>query len=183
MTIKITLEFKSVDEAIVALGKMVAAPQAAVTAKPAPHDTGSGSVAAATSRKGRSDKGQKRGEYKPRTSEAGNLPATLKPGETFNVEPGDGSIVVNAAPQGQPEAQAQKAQVTDQAVPAGAAPTIGDKDTEAQAVLESVLAKRGLNDALALLSRYGAKKLRDIPKSMRDEFMQHAKQVAAGGAI
>jgi hypothetical protein len=57
--VKITLEFESVDAAIVGLGKLVGAP-----------------VAAKPPRKGRDDKGQPRGAYKPRATEGAPASAT-----------------------------------------------------------------------------------------------------------
>lgn len=196
MTIKITIEFKSVDEAIVALGKMVAAPGAPATAANA------APVAAASPRRGRSDKGQKRGEYKPRQQEG--VPASAIPEEGKTT--GNSASRVTESRSGDPAASstvlqapgnavsapataeaaaptAKSAAVLDAGTPTSSKATIGDKDEECQKVLGEIVEKRKLEAALALLSRYGVQKLRDIPKDMRDEFLQHAKLVAQGGAI
>jgi hypothetical protein len=70
--VKITLEFESVDAAIVGLGKLVGAP-----------------IAAKQPRKGRDDKGQPRGAYKPRSeppAAAGQQPAPVGPTSSVAVQ-------------------------------------------------------------------------------------------------
>jgi hypothetical protein len=100
--VKITLEFEGVEQAIVALGKLGGIP-AAAGEKPA--------------RKGRDDKGQPRGQYKPRAQDgtAAGQSATISPkiasdGVTGVTDPSSGALV-----------PASKSTVPD--VPTGGTPT------------------------------------------------------------
>ena len=159
--IKITLEFTSVDAAIVALGKLVvAAPKkdSVAPAKPAPvvslPTPGPEPVVTepkpTAKRAPRADKGVPRGPYKkdvaaPDSADGGAAPA------------------VPATPVA-PEPLGQE--------PGAAAPTATLADC--QKALEKMHDKVGLQPCLDLLARYGVKRVRDLLPKQYAEFAAEA---------
>ena len=158
--VNIVLEYKSVDEAIVALGKLAgapsvpskeaaAAPQGAVTDAPATR-----------TRKPRSDAGQERGKYKPRQQEAAtDLAAAPK-------SPPATEGVAGAAPSGSP--------VTEDAQPVPVAAPAATR-ADAQAALEALVSGVNLDAGIKLLAEFGTQRLRDLPDAELREFVKKAK--------
>lgn len=190
MTVRITLEYGSVEEAIVALGRLAqvakvrraaqgtggapSAPetaagiaQAPVTATP-PTSVVQNLVLPDTrrTRKGRSDKGKPRGPHKeaaaPAEQERTDKAATLPPQE---------------APAG-----ADKAHPSGEGPPAAAAPTevlppvvMAPTEADAKAALEAYFEKNGPQKAMKLLSDFGVQRLRDLPEGDRARFIEACK--------
>lgn len=156
--VKITLEFANVDEAIVALGKLTkAAGTTIVDGKP---------------RKGRNDKGQARGPHKPATSEAAAPAEQERTDKAATLPP-------KAAP-----AEADKAHPSGEVPPVAAASSI-PTDADAQKVLEKLFETPppigGLEQARAVMGRFGVKRLRDLKEEQRADFIKLAESVLAGG--
>jgi hypothetical protein len=182
MSVKITLEFNGVDEAIVALGKLVAAPVKAAKNPPAPAAVEivgqSAAVAVAEkteqpaaaegpakkARKARADKGQTREPYKAREQEANGAGASA-PAETAPAIPAT-TAASTAAPQ---------------AAPAPAASPV--TDAEVMAAVEKIYGARGYDDTAAVLARFGAKKWAQLLPEQRGEFIAKIDRVLAGEAI
>jgi hypothetical protein len=192
--VKVTLEFEGVEQAIVALGKLggiVAAP-----AEKAP-------------RKGRNDKGQPREPYKPRATndvstkadskgtsgdsagesrptaatDAGNDGTPPAPTSTTaaapsaDPHPGAAFTTASASPSDVVKAEI-KAQQTAQGT-GFPEPTIGEKDAEAQAAIEAVYGKFGIDKVRVLLADFGIDKARNLPKSKKADFLAAAKALVA----
>jgi hypothetical protein len=175
--IKVTFEFDSVDAAIVGLGKLVGAP-----------------VAAKQPRKGRDDKGQPRGTYKPRAIEPAAPDTVVSAGQTPT------AAVVAPTP-GQAVAAAHKAEVAEQPAPAVASPsdvvkaeiqaqqktqgtgfpepTIGEKDVEVAAAVNAIYGKVGIDPVKKLLADFGIGLLRNLPKSKKADFLAAAQKIVA----
>ena len=198
MTVKITIEYETVEQAILALGKMsglgkarraASAPVTAATtvgaqgaASPAPEVGNEPAVPAAPTarpRKPRADKGQARGAYAPRQQEAqasapqgaasissgADNPAVDAQASTGSALPGTSTAAVAGAPAASTPA------------PAGAAPV--PSAAEAQAALEAVFEKKGLDVARRVMSEFGVSRLRDLPEAKRAEFITLAKKEVA----
>ena len=153
--VKITLEFPSIDVAIVALGKLVGTPVKATQPVAASVAAGQGATAPAaptTTRKGRNDKGVPR---KPKAEPAGA-----------------GATVTTTASAAAP-----------QAAPAGEASvsTLTAADTEK--ALEAVFNGKGLPTAQALLQRFGIARLRDLKPEQYVDFVAAAKEVVEGKPV
>jgi hypothetical protein len=188
--VKITLEFPGVDEAIVALGKLVGASVKA--AKPAAAIAqGAPAPDAPTTRRGRADKGKPRGPHKPAEPSA-NAGAT---GSATAGQPGpagpqastdphragnDAGVTLTSADPVHPVAPAA-AQPAPASVAGPAAAVL--PEAEAQAALEALFNGKGLVTAQEVLSRFGVVKLRDLKPAQRAEFIAKAKAVLAGEAV
>ncbi len=187
MSVKITLEFNGVDEAIVALGKLVVAPVKAAAKNPsapaAVEIVGqSAAVAVAEkteqpaaaegpapkTRKPRADKGQARGPYnKDAAPEQASTPAPESAASAAAPTP--------AAPaQTVPQAPAQSA------APAAAGPVT---DAQVMAAVEKIYGAKGYDDTAAVLARFGAKKWAQLLPEQRGEFIAKIDRVLAGEAI
>lgn len=155
MPLSIQIEFKSVDEAIVALGKLAGAPS--VPSKEAAAAPQGAATDAPAARKGRSDKGQTRGKYAPRQSEAntgaGGAPA--------------GQDALNAA------SQASSTEAPPASAPVEASPAA--TRAEAQAALEALVSGVNLDAGIKLLAEFGTQRLRDLPDEKLGEFVAKAK--------
>jgi hypothetical protein len=184
--VKISLEFKSVDEAIVALGKLVGAagPKPVVGGK-------SGSVAAsppvsdtppapATSRKPRADKGAKRGAYAPRIEP---VPPIVVPQPVTNpateavTAPGVGSAGDTAVV----EKQADPGKAADQAANPVSTPSTAASVTleQAQAAMERVYKAKGVDVAKQILARLGTNRVKDILPASLGLFVKMATDIAS----
>jgi hypothetical protein len=155
MTIKVTLEYNSIDEAIVALGKLIGTPLAPVK-----------------ERKGRADAGQKRGEYKPRTGGAAAVGATASPATATAVagkEIGD-----PVTPTSTPVVPAAAAAAVPSPIE-----MIGDKDADAQTAIAKIYSLKGIAAVQGLLKDFGVNRVRDVPKAKRDDFLKAAAEAAA----
>ena len=173
MTVKITIEYETVEQAILALGKMSglgkarrAASALPVAAAPAPAEPDKGEpsgevpvAAAPRSRKPRADKGQARGAYAPRQQEAAAL---VEPATTAGAPP--------AEPKGAPSAEVPVVAASSAPVPTA---------EEAQKALEAVFEKKGIDVARRVMSEFGVSRLRDLPEAKRAEFIELAKKEVA----
>lgn len=164
MTVQVSITFNSIDQAIVALGKMVGA-------APAPHKGAAGSaqapvVPAPATRKGRADKGHKRGVYAPRQPEAKGE-GTVEPLDSGEARKALPATAIDAVPAAAPTPEASLAEP----VPSHEA---------AQKALEQVFEKRNLDTARDILSRYGAARLRDLKPEDRAAFIKDAEASVAG---
>lgn len=160
--IKITLEFKGVDEAIVALGKLVGAPVATAASSP----VGAEKPVAPTTRKPRADAGKKRGSYK--NAEAPAAPAEGDKPQPSGVTPPAASTPETAAP--------EKAEATTPPSPGAEPVAAAPKEEDAQAALEAVFTSKGLPAAQKLLAGAGVSRLRDLPAEKRATFIEAAKE-------
>lgn len=165
--IKVQLEFYSVPEAIIALNAIMNLPEVKAT----PVVAAAAEVKAA--RRGRADKGHKRGEYKPRTEPSAPEPTVPSP-------------QVSAPPTPAPAAEAPspadtvKAEIfQQQTAHAPVSATIGEKDEEAQKLIAVLNEKKGLDACRVLLGQFGVSRIREIPTARRAEFLEEAKQAAA----
>lgn len=178
MTVKVTLEFGNIDQAIVALGKLVAAkieksaqgPTNAalaselgvpVVAQPDP----------VKQRRGRSDKGKPRKNNVPEAPAAGGTdqPAATPPAVQEAAAPVPG--------------EADKAQPTG-ATPEAAAPTA--TAAEAQKALETLFETPapvgGIDAARGVLASFGVARVRDLPDEKRAGFIAEVAKRLAGAA-
>jgi hypothetical protein len=178
--IKVELEFHSVPEAIIALNAIMNLPEVKATVAPAPDPMQQGGR-----RKGRADKGQKRGEYKSRDT---NTPASTIPEDGKST--GNSASGVTESRSGSPAASSTVSQVPGVAASAsataeaatsknaGVPSTIGDKDVDAQKVMEALHGKKGLDACRVLLGQFGVSRIREIPTARRAEFLEEAKRAA-----
>ena len=161
--IRITLEFPSVDQAIVALGKLVGAPLKVAS------DAGSQASAAQApgaptihARKGRADKGKPRGSRTEPT-----VAATTAPEQGVSVPAVVTAIGVRHSTAAAPPT------VGLTVVPSAAIPSAAD----AQQGLEKLFEQKGIAAAQDLLARYGVKRLRDLKENQRAEFVAETVQL------
>lgn len=188
--IKIELEFKSIDEAIVALGRMVGAPQQQMAA-PMAVVAGTGSATAVsptTQRKGRNDKGKPRGPYKDHAG----APVPVVHGSAQADGAGaagpkptlQDSAPVSAAPAPKtaaPDASGPLAELPATAAPATVVPAASEADVKA--VVEKLFETKGLATTLEVMSRFGVTRARDLKPEQRDEFVKKANDAMKGGAV
>ena len=168
--IKVTLEFKGVDEAIVALGKLVGAPVAQKAAAEGIDKAPPTVTAAPTTRRPRADAGKKRGSYK--NVEA---PADADPkGHDITPTPA-ASTPETAAPPA--PAEGDKPQPSGVTPAVAAAPTT---EADAQKALEALFAKKGLAEAQRVLGLFGVAALRFLPADKRGEFITKAQEATNG---
>lgn len=202
--VKVTIEFNSYDQAIVALGKIVdpareAKRLASLAAKDQAVADAQREVSAEVrgqaapeptapaeqpkrGRKPRADKGQKRGAYGPRDAdanaegvrEAAPAPGTHAPSAAPSAE---------AAPQPTPEPTPEPTPapvVTDAPTP----PTVAQPSfPSAQAALEALFAKMGMKPTMDTLGRFGVQRLRDLPSERHPEFIAKCSSVIAGEPV
>lgn len=184
--IKITLEYASLDEAIVALGKLVGgkAGRAARSTGAAPVNTAATPLlvaeagvatpatttpeAAPTKRKGRSDKGQPRGPHKG--TEAAAAGASTDTAGSAPVPTTAAAVEVSTK-----AAAPAKPDDGDKPAPAGIeSPVAAATAEQAQKALEKVFADRGLIEARALLSGFGIDRLLDLKPEQYGAFVAKA---------
>jgi hypothetical protein len=167
MSVKVTLEFKSADEAIVALGKLVgiktSAAPAAVAAGPQGAESPAVVPAAAEprTRKARADKGQPRGPYK----------ITGEPAEMVQKDGTDKAAASAPAKSAPPAAPTQTPGPTGTATLA-----------EVQAALNELYEKNGHDVSLAVLSRFGVDRAKNLLPEAWADFIAKARAVIAGEA-
>lgn len=203
MSVKLTLEFASEEEAIVALGKLVglkarapknaAAPQAATGSDPVPATSGdTTSTAASTAvppqpaaaaataaprpRKPRSDAGQPRGPNARTTGE----PVASEPGVGGQASAAPSQPAAPAAPT--PSAAPEQ---TVQVSPASPAPTsaaaVPVSDEAVQEAVAKMFAAKDYDATFALLSRFGVKRGKDLPQDQRANFISRVNGVVDRG--
>ena len=178
--VKLTLEFKSVDEAIVALGKLAGLKTSAAPVVPvAKADQGSkdGSTPApaaaepAPQRKPRADKGQKRGAYAPRQETTGAGTGASTATETAsNGSTGTTDVSASTTP------AAPLANTVDRAA---AAPTTIE---DVQAALNDLYTAKGHDVSMQVLSRFGVNRAKNLLPGAYAEFVAKARAVIAGEA-
>lgn len=192
MTVKITIEYENVEQAIIALGKMsglskarraasaplpvIPAAGAAVSAPGGAAEAPQGSVTAAPAaprgRKPRSDAGKTRGPYK---DNAGS-PATEAQASAPQGAASTGSGPDNPAA----DAQATGSATTGDSTATAPAPVDGapiPTQEQAQAALEKLFnafqpASVGIDKAKNVLSLFGVLRVRDLPAEKRAEFIE-----------
>ena len=156
--VKVTLEFSTVDAAIVALGKLAGGAPARAAAAPVITHVASTPPAATLeapprTRRGRSDKGEKRGPYKmaatPEASPVAEVAPTAAPAPT-QVEPQASGPVVTQA--------------------------------DAHAALEKLFNTGGIGVARELLGRYGVERLRDLAPENFANFKAEAEKLTPAAA-
>lgn len=182
MSVKITLEYTNVEEAIAALGKLAGIAPASAT-QPA--------VVEKAPRKGRSDAGQPRG---PNARTVGEQPAVQPAAPTTQASaPASSPAPVAAAPtpvvaaaQPAPAPQpAAPAQTVPQAPAQSAAPVAAAPidDATIQAAVEKLFNAKGYDDTAMVLSRFGVQRGKDLLPAARAEFLAKVDRVIAGEAI
>jgi hypothetical protein len=204
MMVKISLEFKSVDEAIVALGKLVGAQTAKRIAPAATGDTTPTaasiavppvSAAPATSRKPRADKGAKRGAYKDRIELAALPPIATMPqpipvvaSATAHHDAAEtsGNALISATdPSNGAQLVAPTLKSTSEQAPNGAQPapatnaTPGTTLEQAQAAMEKVYKAKGVDVAKQILARLGTNRVKDILPASLGLFVKMATDIAS----
>jgi hypothetical protein len=178
--IKVTFEFKTIEEAIATLGSLMKGaapvPNVANPAKPEP---------AGRTRKPRADAGKARGSYKNVGTETDK---GLTPEPAVKGAPAEGAVSA-PAPESAAPATADAAVTTDGTTDSGkageraATPKSTTPDTlvaadpkDAEAALDALFKAKGLPAAQQLLTDSGVKRLRDLPAEKRGEFVQRAKE-------
>ena len=159
--VKITLEYKSVDEAIVALGKLVGAP-GKVAAPAATAATLAAPVAPTTEktpRKPRADRGQPRAPYAPRQEDAKGEGASAPTGQASAASPAP------AAPTPAASEEQARALAVDKA---DATPSADD----AQKALEKLFEATNIETAKGVIAEFGVPRLRDLPADKRAAFVE-----------
>lgn len=185
--LKLTLEFTSPEEAIVALGKLMGGKVARAANRPVPNADAGGlktddavppvkdtaltvpavlppASAPTKQRKPRNDAGKKRGSYKNPEPvievDTKTLPLPLDEPEPV-VAP-----VVEVAPEPEPEPVVETPQVTEPPVaPAGA---------DVGKAVEALYNAKGMQVCLDLFARYGISRWRDLPADKGPEFCVEA---------
>lgn len=171
--VKVTLEFASVDQAIVALGKLAGTavkaniPVAAATplvglATPAPPIP-----ATRSTRKPRADKGQSRGPNAATTQAAvQDAISDVKAGVHLNA-PVEGSAVI--AP-------------SVDSVRESPAPAASSDAPTPQQLVEAIFNKSA-QTAMDLLARFGVKRIRELLPAQHADFIAFAKKVLETGSV
>lgn len=174
MTVKITMEFDNAEQAIVALGKITGI-----------------ATAAPKERKGRNDAGKPRGQRATPQPEpeakgagvgapAGSAASTAAPSATPAPA---ASSQPNAAGGTDPgkvgEKPANPTSTTEK--PAAPIPTQEATETALSKLFDAAPPLGGIEAARDVMSRFGVKRLRDLPEDKRAEFIALADKVLAGG--
>ena len=172
MTVKLTWEFRNVEEAIVFLGKQIkGAPQALAQSAPAVNGPAP-AVAPTRTRKPRADAGKPRGKYKA------GAPAAIPGTDTAPSSEPAAPAPENAAPEKAP-AEGDKPQPSG-VVPAPVAadpnaPTLAD----VQRALEAMYDKCGMNVAQSVASSFTAGRVRDMDPANYGPFIEAANKKTA----
>ena len=195
--IKVTIEYNSVSEAIVGLGKLISAapgvretPVARATPAPAP------AAAEPNKRKGRTDKGKKRGSYKnagdgtanpaAASSVAGDVTQGVESKQTQQPSPAPQTAAPAPTTNGSAHAGSEmspgpKTASPDPASAPTAAPEVTSAATaaNAQMALEKLFETKGLQAAQSVLSAFGIQRLRDLKPEDHAAFIEKAGKAAA----
>jgi hypothetical protein len=177
--LKVTMEFYTPEEAIVALSKLIGLDKVKITNPLDPKPT----------RKGRADAGKPRGPYK--TGDGPQTAAPVVPGpETQSPAPATHSAATPAEPAGTIPAQAPAADPLADAAEATKAallktqalnPTGFEKIeyTQVSDALEKVINAKGVPAARALLTKFKIGRLAVLPKEEFRAFLEAAQKVIA----
>lgn len=187
MAVKVTLEFENVDAAIVGLSKLVGTSQAS-KAQPAksPDSTVVGQASQPSKRRGRSDKGQPRGSYKvdATTNAAGaGAPAVATDPVTVSAAVTDPGNAGTAATPTSTVADKVSQATQEAGAPPAVAPAATLTDKDAQAAVSKLFEAKGLQIALQVLSRFGARVVRELKPTQYAEFVQKVNDVLNGGEV
>lgn len=199
--IKVTLEFHTVDEAIVGLSKLVGV----ALSKAATGSAVEPSTPAARTRKGRNDKGQSRGPHKtpdaPINANATVQAGTRNPvgsgvaaaGTTSVTDPSNAgtSATLTSTPDNVPAVAPKTAasasivsSVENQgAIPAGTPAAAAPKQEDAQAAISKLFEGKGLPTCMAVLSRHGVNTIRELKPEQYAQFIEDCKRVLDGGDV
>lgn len=203
--VEIKLQFKTPEEAVMALAKMAGlgnkkAPQAPVVVA-ATADNAAAAVAATPStqattktRKPRADAGQPRGPNARTAGEQSNAgPKANIDGENRSTleSAREGSAVIApsvdpVSPSGSaPEPAAPAPVEADNAHPPGATPDAAATVTieQCQTALTEVFEKKGAQVAMAVLQRFGTKRIKEMLPASYAEFVAKCKAVLDGGEV
>jgi len=196
--IRVTLEFATVEETILALGKMSAlgkARRAANASAPQLPGAGADETAAPPSaavppappagRKPRSDAGRPRGSYKKGAGEGNADANTAAPAPSALPSPAAPAMESPAPSVGKdhepvaagqdavaPDASDASAESPAPAAPAATAPSAA----EAQAALEALFNEKGIEAARKTLGAFGVQRLKDLKEADRAAFIVAAKE-------
>jgi hypothetical protein len=193
MAVKVTLEFASVDAAIVALGKLVGTKVTAVEPqekKLGPPTSVEEHVARVEARKAerkqRADKGQPRAPYKPRNQEAAAgqaSPAGATGGVTDAGKAGEQPAAPTSTVPPVATAPTQTAAPAQTVTPAqSAAPAAAATAEEVQTVVAGVFERHGYDVASQLLQRFGVSRGRDLKPEQYADFVAMGRKVLAATA-
>lgn len=187
--VKVTLEFASVDQAIVALGKLAATPKVEVKLPPVvvkalTPEQDATFTDAQRKRKGRSDKGQARGPNAATTEKSdANAPAQATPGSPIGgvTDPAQSASAspAAAAAHGTTDGEKSSPSTTPQA---GNFAGSTDGPTP-QKLVEAVFNKHGAQIAMDMLSRFGVKRVRELKPEQHAEFVKYATTVETTGQV
>lgn len=187
--IKVTLEFESADQAIVALGKLVGAPLKVASGSASKDSAAQAPGAPTTTRRGRSDKGQPRGSYKvDATTQAAaqgteENRSTLESAQVIG-KGGDSSVSSSTPVAAAPQTAAATPVEGDKPQPPGTtSPAAVPKIEDAQASIAKVFNEKKIDVAMQVLSRFGVKAVRELKSAQYAEFIQKCDDVLAGGAV
>lgn len=161
MTVKITVEYSSVEAAIIALGKMVgvqATPRSAGVHETPAAPKGSGTPAHRPT--------EKRGRGRPRKSVAAPPARAL-------VQPLEETATVS--PPSSPVAAATTSEVALDNPAAQPPAAVTHTLEDCQKALEAVFQKQGLANAQSLLADFGATRIRDLQPPKFTAFIEAAK--------
>lgn len=158
--IKVTLEFHTVPEAIIALNAVMNLPQVKIS------EPAKAPEAPATKRKGRNDKGKTRGPHQAGSGTA--TPAPAVPAGAATTAPA--ATPQPAAPVPAPE---QRPVTVSVAAPDAAVPT----QEQMQQAMEKVFAAKGIDAARTLLADFAVGRIRDIKGDDRPKFMAKAAEL------
>lgn len=164
--VKITLEYPSIDAAIVAMAKLTKADGVTINAEGKP-------------RKGRADAGQPRGKYNKKGA-----------GEGAATDANTGAAPSPAAPTEQPaapEMESPQAPGKDhEPVAAGSAPetpaevvTAADAERALGSLFQAAPPKGGLEAARTVLAKFGVQRLRDLHEGQRAAFVEAVEKALA----
>lgn len=201
--VEIKLQFKTPEEAVMALAKMAGlgdkkapqAPAAAVGAGVPNTPTAAPSTQATTkTRKPRADAGQPRGPNARTAGEQSNAgPKANIDGENRSTleSAREGSAVIApsvdpVSPSGSaPEPAAPAPVEADKAQPPGATPDAAAPATieQCQAALTEVFEKKGAPIAMAVLSRFGTKRIKEMLPVSYADFITKCNAVLAGEEV
>lgn len=178
--LKVTLEFDTVEAAIVALGKIAgiakvrAAAGASAASVPTPPVAPAAEAvkpAEGAKRRGRPRKDAAGAGAQPDNASAATTPAAVPAAPTTGPAAGDAPSGNTGAVQ-QTEPKAAAAPAAQQAPAAGPVPS----QEEVVAALEPYATKKGLIEARNLLSRYGVQRARELLPEQRADFIAECKK-------
>ena len=197
--VSLTIQFASVDEALVALAAFSQVKVKTPAVKDAPKDppakiTFAPAAAAATEtkppRKPRADRGQPRGPYNKKDDDSNTTGAGAPAADSGEAPSGQPAAPVAAEPKEPAAPPASEPGVTQapqspaqpsssEAAPVAAAAPTEYKPEELQKKLEAVFAK-GAQLAIDVLARFGVTRLANLDKQRHTEFVALCDKVIAG---